>query len=116
MPAMVNFAILYGKGEGVARSLPDAYAWYRAAARRGDGAAEQRAGELFEGFTDAEKGQAVMLAAAIVGALHEPSSAPAQSSPQSAGPDAVPPVLKPGASASVPIEYDIRPPTGRGLP
>jgi Sel1 repeat len=99
IPAMVNFAILYEKGEGVARSLPDAYAWYRAAARRGDGAAEQRASELFEGFTGAEKGQAVMLAAAIVDALHEPSAAPAQSSPQPAGPGAAPPVLKPGASA-----------------
>ena len=47
VPAMINFAIIYERGEGVGRSLLDAYAWYRAAAARGDNAAEKRAGELY---------------------------------------------------------------------
>jgi len=74
VPAMVNYAILYERGEGVERSLPDAYAWYRAAARGGDAVAEQRARELFQQFAGPDKGKAVMLAAAIAGTIHQPSS------------------------------------------
>jgi TPR repeat protein len=70
VPAMVNFAILYEKGEGVERSLPDAYAWYRAAARGGDAVAEQRARELFRQFAGPDRGKAVILAAAVAGTIH----------------------------------------------
>ena len=76
VPAIVNFAILYEKGEGVDRSFADAYAWYRAAARRGDSAAEQRASDLFQQFTGFQKGQAVILADAIAGTIHQPSPEP----------------------------------------
>jgi TPR repeat protein len=77
VPAMVNVAILYESGDGVSRSLPDAYAWYRAAARRGDGAAGARALELFHSFSGADKAQAVLMAAAVAEAMLEPTALPA---------------------------------------
>ena len=76
VPAMINSARLYERGEGVAASPVDAYAWYRAAARHGDAAAEKRAAALFQHFTGADKVHAVMQAAALVDALHEPPAAP----------------------------------------
>jgi localization factor PodJL len=38
-----NLAVLYEQGRGVPQSLPDAYAWYRIAARSGDTEADERA-------------------------------------------------------------------------
>src|SRR6185503_16366895 len=96
VPAMVNVAVLYETGEGVARSLPDAYAWYRAAARRGDNAAGERAVELFRTFGGADKAQAVLMAAAVAEAMLEPAAAPPPillaAAPASSG---QPTVLKP---------------------
>lgn len=73
--AMPMLARLYERGQGVAASPIDAYAWYRAAARRGDAIAGERAAALFTNFDGAEKGRAVMRAAEIVKALHEPREA-----------------------------------------
>ncbi len=98
VPAMVNFAILYERGEGVERSLPDAYAWYRAAARGGDAGAAQRARELFQQFTGSEKGQAVMLAAAIAGTLQQPQAGPRAGLPEPAGPGGAVMGLVPGGA------------------
>jgi Sel1 repeat len=74
-PAMPMLALLYERGQGVAVSPIDAYAWYRAAARRGDAVAGKRAAALLAKFDGADKGRAVMRAAAIVDALHEPRAA-----------------------------------------
>ncbi|HZK89899.1 MAG TPA: hypothetical protein VFC56_07105 [Stellaceae bacterium] len=65
VPAMVNLAILYERGDGVARSLIDAYAWYSAAANRGAADAKDRAGQLFQQFSDADKARAEALAAML---------------------------------------------------
>jgi TPR repeat protein len=85
VPAMVNLAILLEKGEGAALSLPEAYAWYRAAARRGDADAGKRAGELFQHFAGADKAKAVIAAAAVVDALHEPAAEPPAKSAAKSG-------------------------------
>lgn len=103
VPAMVNFAILYEKGEGVERSSPDAYSWYRAAARRGDGAAAERAGELFRQFAGPDKAKAVLLAATLADILQEPSAAPSGISPKPAGPGGAVTARTPGG------------PTGRAM-
>jgi TPR repeat protein len=93
---MVNVAILYETGEGTARSLPDAYAWYRAAARRGDTAAAERALDLFRSFSGADKAQAVLMAAAVAEAMLEPTAAPRSAIlPATAAVAAPPAVLKP---------------------
>ena len=68
-PAMINLAILYEQGDGVERSLIDAYAWYSAAAERGDAGGKQRAGVLFQQFSDRDKTRAQALAATIAGSL-----------------------------------------------
>jgi len=95
---MVNVAILYETGEGVGRSLPDAYAWYRAAARRGDADAGERALDLFRTFNGADKAQAVLMAAAVAEAMLEPAAAaPPPIMPAAAPASAAQPtVLKPG--------------------
>lgn len=74
--AMAMLALLYERGQGVEASAIDAYAWYRAAARRGDTVAGKRAAALFAKFDGPEKGRAVVRAAEIVDALHEPRAAP----------------------------------------
>jgi TPR repeat protein len=102
VPAMVNLAILYEKGEGVERSAPDAYAWYRAAARTGDRGAEQRARELFQQFVGAEKGRAVVAAAAVVNAIVATSAPRKGASPQGT-PSGTPPgspVAPPGTGGA----------------
>ncbi len=99
VPAMVNLAVLYEKGEGLGRSLPDAYAWYRAAARGGDGAAEKRASDLFAQFSNPRKAEAVMAAAEIADMLDEAATRPSRgrslAATGSAGP---PPVLAIGGA------------------
>jgi hypothetical protein len=77
--AMPMLALLYERGQGVTPSPTNAYAWYRAAARRGDTVAGKRAAALLAKFDGAEKAQAVVLAADIVAALHEPRDAPSGS-------------------------------------
>jgi hypothetical protein len=77
--AAMMLALLYERGQGVEASPIDAYAWYRAAARRGDTVAGKHAAALFEKFDGAEKGRAVMRAAEIVNALHEPRLDPSGS-------------------------------------
>jgi TPR repeat protein len=66
---MVNLAILYEQGNGIERSLIDAYAWYSAAAERGDAGGKQRAGVLFQQFSDRDKARAKSLAATIGASL-----------------------------------------------
>ena len=103
--AMVNSAILYERGEGVEHSVSEAYAWYRAAARAGDGAAERRARELFQQFNGAEKGKAVMAAAAVAGEIGRPGAPPEASSPKIDASDSaavVPKPAKPTGRSAVP--------------
>jgi TPR repeat protein len=69
-------AILYDRGDGVDRSLVDAYAWYSAAGERGDAGAKDRADELFRQFNDKDKARAEGLAA-TVGAALDASAPPA---------------------------------------
>jgi TPR repeat protein len=66
---MINLAILYEQGNGIERSLIDAYAWYNAAAGRGDAGGNQRAGMLFQQFSDRDKARAQSLAATIAASL-----------------------------------------------
>ncbi len=98
IPAMVNLAILSEVGEGIERSPTDAYAWYRAAARRGDPAAAQRAGDLFQRFTGPEKEKAVIAAAVVAGTLSEPTAKPARVLPKTAKSGADGAMLKPDGS------------------
>jgi Sel1 repeat-containing protein len=77
--AMPMLALFYERGEGVKASPTDAYAWYRAAARRGDTVAGDRAAALLAKLDGAEKARAVVRAAEIVDALREPRDAPSAS-------------------------------------
>ena len=71
VPAMVNLAILYERGEGVGASAVDAYAWYRAAGRRDNAAAAKRADELFEVLAPRERNRAGTRADEIAAQIHE---------------------------------------------
>jgi TPR repeat protein len=66
---MVNLAILYEQGGGVARSPVDAYAWYAAASEHGEPQAKHRADDLFQQFSDRDKASAQGLAATIGAAI-----------------------------------------------
>ncbi len=72
VPAMVNLAILYERGEGVAASAIDAYAWYRAAAERANQPAAQRAAELFDVLSAADRGRAEARTANVLAGLPAP--------------------------------------------
>jgi TPR repeat protein len=73
---MVNLAILYERGDGVDRSLIDAYAWYSAAGERGEADAKSRAADLMQQFNDKDQARAEGLAASI-GAALDASAPPA---------------------------------------
>jgi TPR repeat protein len=84
--AMVNFAILCEGGQGTERSAPIAYAWYRAAATRGDESAAKRADELYRQFSGDDKAAGNAAAAAAAESIHEKLLAPAApAKPSAAG-------------------------------
>lgn len=70
---MVNLAILYEKGKGIGHSLPDAYAWYKAAAERGDPEAKRRAEWLAQHLGADDRRRAEALAVGVSAAIRAPA-------------------------------------------
>lgn len=60
--AQYNLAMLYARGLGVERDEAEAYAWFAAAASRGDTAAAAERDRLAQGFDDATRARAKSLA------------------------------------------------------
>jgi TPR repeat protein len=88
---MINLAILYEAGSGVARSPVDAYAWYAVADEHGEPQAKRRADELLKQFSERDKASAQGLAATIgatIDAVSPPSGQPESSAENPSRPPA----------------------------
>jgi TPR repeat protein len=101
---MVNLAILYERGEGVAASTVDADAWYHAAARRGSQPAARRGDELLQAFGPLDQSRAEAKAADIAASIRDSigerarltAQAPSPAATQAAADDTAAPSLKSG--------------------
>ena len=82
---MINLGMMYDKGDGVAISPVDAYAWYLAAGRRDNQPAERRAEEVFATLSRLDQIRAEALASDVNASIQDQGQAATSNSDATAG-------------------------------